>query len=727
MAYDIMYNEKIRFRLISQMVLYPFDQEILEPLNISNSDYLIKRDSEYYGFSAQYMDENAVLEFSNEINSGRQIIETLFYNYGNEAKMSFIIELLVGVTWEEIIKADLNFNKYDSDYKGVTLAIERVGFESKFRTRFATSINTNEVISLDGISVDPINEMHIQIHAQKVQKTFITNQKTNENYFDFAGPNNRIIGIFPSDDIKINKTETDGLPGAFFLKDFTANIFQEVANSGYYHFKALKAGKATVNILDSIAEYLITVPLDWYKHELGFHSCIFSSAGVLKDSTTHATKTVGNLYSVFSYSGVFPVALSKTVEFDFEVGDAICFFVTLGTSSVYGGTGKLSNLGCRFEISIVETSPRSDCETWDLKSLLVHNMKIITNSGNVKSDFLDLLDERITITNGFRIRRNVNNPLTYNMKSLFEAISAVWNLGYTISTDSMGADQIVIEPFEYFFQDKKIITLSESYDYSEKWDESLIYNYVKIGYAKYNDEAEIGLDSFNTVREYQIPITSYSKTLTKLSPVIADGHLINKVKDYQYIKDYYAKVESKSEDDFLFFLCLNSIRSNTIDDANLNTPSMSTITGIIDPIEPYNYRLTPARMFYNWQSFISSLCSFIPDLTVISNRLCVNNKNVNGYLVDLPSELQDGVELTESQNFEVLNSKKIFKPLLSVFKTKLSYQEFILIKDSLLNKGINANGYFEVFVNDKIINIFAKELKYNPITQIAEIQGWLKY
>ena len=726
MASENMYLNTIRFRIVSTMTDLEFNKIIEEPLNIADSEYILQRDLEYYGFIAQYIDENAVIEFDNSADSGRAEIESVFLVHGCDAKVLFYIEIYEDGEWLEIIKANLNFNSFFRAKESVTCPIERVQFDSKFRTRFETTVKTSESLTLDGSVISPLVPNVITLHPQARLRYMTSNQPSNgashaigANYGIWIyGNNNNPINLFD---------DNSGIPSAYFTIGKNDNVYQKVANAGYANFKASRAGKlrmgmtsggykmsmygnGTFNITRGIY-YVIYTPA-----YIPGNDATIKYSGMLVGGNTVITITAAATKVLETYLGDYyfndGMEISK--------GDYAVFFFA-GKCVENGLSPVITQMNMSPKFSIIETGVTSSGQVRELKAVVTYNMKMITNSDNLKSDFLTNLDGRIVLANGNNLITK-SSALLLKMKTLMDSLSCVWNLGYTITTDENGADCLIIEPFEHFFQNNKILTITEVYDYSERWDKDLMANYISIGYDKYIDSDKDAADCFNTIREYQLPIDSFSKSISKKCPITADGFLINKVRNYQFEDNfsyYSSNVISEAED--LFFLCLNAAKNSSKDD------SPTGVTGVIDSRYVYNFRISPTRMMYNWQSFINSLLSYKANGSEINNRVCVNNKLAAGSLQGLINDSLNGIFITEGQNFLVSDTKKIFKPYLSVFKCPLTYTQFLTIKESLSNKGLNVNGYLEVYGIYGIVRIFAKKISYNPITQIAQIEGWQKY
>lgn len=721
-----LYENKIRFRLVSvNGPMYSFDKIIKEPLNIRDADYVIDRDDEYFGFAAEYIDENARLEFDNEDDSGRAEIEMIFNTYGNDGIIKFYMEVYYGGLWNELINANLNLNTYNKEVESVSCCIEKVSFNSLFRTRFDTSIYTNETVSLDGYNSPALSPKSINIQAQSQRKTFVSKtdyerQEGSHGGDDFA-PNFEVG--FPRTTITTSEfNDQQDMEPAIARWDYSNNLMNWIAGSGYCHFRAERDGWVDIKIsgftfqysgrtnLDDFIDFNGRAKTNW-KAQAGI--VVFDANGAYKTSYVHFTDQRTN---------------TDNMQLIFNPGTCTWrVYMQQGWGFVYYGAGWqdgtesmdreefVNGNGATMTVVQVETLPPTKCNAWKFKDVLVKNLEMITGSGNLKSDFLTQCQARTFVTNGWNVRR-VSKPLQTKMKDIFATMNALWNVGYTLTTDSQGNSRLVVEPMKYFFQNKKIISLSDISDYKEESDKNMIYNEVEIGYDKYVDSDAAGQEAFNTKREYLLPIKTAKKKLTLKSPFIADGFVIEKVRSYQYDAE---QPVSTSEDDYTFLLCLNAALTTSVDDG------LSNMSGIVDPYNSYNFRLSPARMFMNWQYFINSVLAFKTSMSTIGNRACYGNKFAKGQTSN--SDCGSTVLIQENQDFPIDNSKKLFYPLLINFKAPLSFEQFITIKDALLDKGENANGYIEIASPFGFFNIFVKQIKYNPINEIAEIRGWKKY
>jgi hypothetical protein len=120
---------------------------------------------------------------------------------------------------------------------------------------------------------------------------------------------------------------------------------------------------------------------------------------------------------------------------------------------------------------------------------------------------------------------NTDIALTSSLSTLIEGLQSIFCIGYTYEYEQ-GAERVVIEDLEYFFQDYEILTFNDISDFEITPAQDLIFNTIEVGYEKYETEEVNGADEFNSKRHYSTPIRKHENKLNILSKLIAGGYPI---------------------------------------------------------------------------------------------------------------------------------------------------------------------------------------------------------
>ena len=161
-----------------------------------------------------------------------------------------------------------------------------------------------------------------------------------------------------------------------------------------------------------------------------------------------------------------------------------------------------------------------------------------------------------------------------------------------------------VEPRAYFYQAAEVLRLGRVAELKKSVYPELLFNEAQVGYAHWQSGAPNGLDEFNALRTYALPLTQLKKQYAAVSKVNAAGYLLEEARRDRY--NAGATKEGKADAE-LFFICLRQV-SATIDPATgLPVPATyvgartdgfvaGTFGGILSPATAYNLPLSPGRM-----------------------------------------------------------------------------------------------------------------------------------
>lgn len=133
-----------------------------------------------------------------------------------------------------------------------------------------------------------------------------------------------------------------------------------------------------------------------------------------------------------------------------------------------------------------------------------------------KSDYLSAMKD-IAIASGDSLRKIEGAKIKTTIRDFFKSFFARYSIGLTVHND-----QLVIEPFAYFFQNDIIADLGEVDDTTLTVADDLIHNTIKAGYEKKEYSDANGKYETNQGHEWTMPITKIVKELDIKSPYRAD-------------------------------------------------------------------------------------------------------------------------------------------------------------------------------------------------------------
>jgi hypothetical protein len=126
-----------------------------------------------------------------------------------------------------------------------------------------------------------------------------------------------------------------------------------------------------------------------------------------------------------------------------------------------------------------------------------------------------------------RLTEKDNTPiaLTSSLSTLIESLQSIFCIGYTYEYEQ-GAERVVIEDMEYFFQNYEILSFDDISDFEISPAQDLIHNTIEVGYEKYETEEVNGADEFNSKRHYSTPVKKHESKLNLLSKFVTGGYPI---------------------------------------------------------------------------------------------------------------------------------------------------------------------------------------------------------
>lgn len=149
------------------------------------------------------------------------------------------------------------------------------------------------------------------------------------------------------------------------------------------------------------------------------------------------------------------------------------------------------------------------------------------------------------------------------------------------------------------------------------------------------------------------------------------------------------------------------------------------------PETAYNLRITLKRMMYNHSPMINSCLAFKPDTDVIQNTEFKSNGTLKTKLWDTDPYILTVNNYTLQENEDVIlgqlnDRRKLFIPVTVNFKTRMRFDNFIKIRDSLIGQtGIPENDFGIISHPDNKGNVWESVIwsfEYKPKAQELTLQ-----
>jgi hypothetical protein len=619
--------------------------------------------------------------------------------------------------WELYATGQVNFSRYDLGEDKLIVAIEQTGVQRQILNALETDVDLESTVSENGSDMPVVTFHSMPYHSKVIVKEYEGTPQTNTEY---SQPSfiSHDIGTNPiAGDITRTRDTTvfTSLETARELKaELTETISQvwSFINNKQVMYVATEAGTASIEIS---ARLKISI----YATQLGGTNDIdvvapCSSVGILAsrtvslffehhsvDGTVKTLTQIGTFSSVNGCGGNEVEGDFETYSFsdssvDIEVGDRMFVYISVRINGTYEIPGlTLNPIIIDHEITVepditqtyVRITNATTSPSQNVKTALIHDVakKICQTHTNQSDCFVsDLLGRTdigydadgkyglIGLTNGEFLRGRTSKRMFMNMKDLLEFTNNIGCTGFGFESVS-GRQVLRLEPKSYFFnKSTKILSLGKVYDVKKRVDHKRYFNQIEIGYqGKIDIKSVNGIDEFNTLRRFKIPIRNTKNKLQVSTKMRASGFQI------EFQKRLSGSTEDSNLDAENFAVCLRRVSSSFAPKTN---DGYSSITNVLNADTGYNYDISPARTLREWFQFIASMLIRSNDKTL---------KFVYGNVNYTMTTQKTGEPFVVSENGDVVCSvAPIYDPEIYSFDAPLSRDQFKLIKD-------NPYGYIE--------------------------------
>lgn len=299
------------------------------------------------------------------------------------------------------------------------------------------------------------------------------------------------------------------------------------------------------------------------------------------------------------------------------------------------------------------------------------------------------------LTDGLRLRSftysetpsgddETKKGLTLKLKELFETCDAIWGIGLGIET--VGNNEVIrVEEYDYFYQDVKILTISNIPNLQMSFNSSLAYKEVELGYVKWQAESQGGLEEPCSKARWVFPkIKSIENKLSLLSPYIASMSIIEETRRKQFLKNR----DTRDDNDNFVIATTRNTASLTTAEKNENI----TVTGITNASSAYNLRF---NLFSNFDRVMNQFTTGLTKDT--PHEINFSYLEGNGNMVfqfddNHPGDL-NGISSANVQNTTYPSSRHqrgspVLLPEIYTFDYPINFSDYL----SIVN---NPYGYIE--------------------------------
>jgi hypothetical protein len=323
-----------------------------------------------------------------------------------------------------------------------------------------------------------------------------------------------------------------------------------------------------------------------------------------------------------------------------------------------------------------------------------------------RTDSIDVYDEDgpgslIAITNGANIRKLENAKLFINWTEIFESLSARHCLGWGIEKNDDGEPVLVVEPKTYFWdKDNLIIELDCVSDLEKSVAMEYYYNQVEIGYPKLDVGQLNGLDEFNTLRRWKLPITQTNSKLIVSSKYKTSGYEI------ETQRRLIGSTKDSKLDEANFMVKVVRDGGGFKTEKNENHP---VVENLYDPASAYNLYFAPGRMIRAWAEVLAS------NVIKFTNKILTFTYGDGNFNL-VSRETSEPANIAENGDVDISEITPIWEPEIYKFTYPIDRHQMKLIRQ---------NPYGYIRFKDSGGNVkdgFILEVRHDPNQKMGDFQ-----
>lgn len=660
--------------------------EVDEPVGFSDLPVEIERSAKYHGISVAYGADD--LEF---IGSAAEFIKEQYDLFGVDADVEIqVIAECDGVAaWDETFRLD--FGQYSEGCGSkcsVKIGIEQISCFQKFTTGMDKKVDLDATTGFDGSGIPPLPAMKWSV--QLPSKTIL---KSSEGYVKAGtdamiaegGAVHYIRPIFTDtkyESLKTSQLAEPSVPFSISNDEIVSPYILYEDNPACFSgtFNALMRLKGDVHVFAETAFAAIN------NIEVVFIKTVASYQPYVDESKILARQIVFSGIQALPEEGLtypFDVSYSNPA-LTLEEGENIFGFVFVEYVGPAVGTKTTVTFAPETGVKIegLSNCPPTTASLFMPFEVLQRVADVITDSCiKVDSRFYGRTDTPTvytedgcgafrSLTSGLFIRRAPEAKVFVSMKEILEGLQPIDAIGFGLEVVN-GVEVFKVEPVEYFYQDKEVLSIDGVNKVDKKVLMNETYGTVKVGFDKWQAESINGLDEFNSTREYRSTTRNAMAPLDLISKFITGGYLIELTRIQNFATSGAA--DTKFDNDLFLIQLKRDAEGLMIVEQGIPLSAVN----VFDPPTVYNFRVSPVRNLLRWWNWISGNSFRWVDSGALMFNAGTGNYLAAGFIPDLCSP-EAGI-LAESNDITqdaLKSSAPIVRNESVTFETPMSLDEF---------------------------------------------------
>lgn len=695
--FPIPYQDSLHLCFFFRLIVDDVKHTIAEPIKWDGVTIKGDRDLVFHGYKFKYTDGDVTLGF--DCDAGRYVIEDEYNLHGEDGTVLFQFGYTYFGTEYILFPGKLDLTTYKWFADRVECSVQVDDFDSTFQSRQETKVSMTQNITFDGSDIVPPTPYNLLFHAKTILTEFKVDNTTKSIFYDDP---------VRQQDWSIMPETVDGQTS-------------DITDSFFYPFGVIQGQARQLNFYQVLFQFagLTDINFDWQFSGTihidnngvidgaDYHlNCvyIYQRYDAATDTYTETVENIGQAYdghlgpldTVFLN---FTEHATKTLsQFRFGIKDRIYFYCFLNADRNVKATFTLNQQSLSLDIKQTQESTETFGNVWFIDDVIRQTLAVIAdNKYELRSTFYErkganqLTDgcaAKAALTNGFQIRAFdiAEKPMYIDFQTLTNSLNAQHCIGINYAT-IQGVPIVRIERVNFFYQEKEILQIEhvEDHTYEEDVAKEMIYNDLKFGYDKFQEDGYNSLDEFNTQREALSPIQKNKATLEFISKFITSGYSIETIRRNQFDEQ---PSESVTNDDEVFYVTLRRGETDNDWTAEKDEP-FEIVDNLISPDTSYNIRVSPARMLYNWFIWLKGIFVYKLPTDVITTTFFVQNGLMTTrFNVDEPCRIGDidRTEITENADVpmsRLSTTQDIYRPEWVNFKCRLKPDKVQLINAAL--------------------------------------------
>lgn len=670
--------------------------------------------------------------------SGAKILRYVDYTQGPEGVCKIVIEYSDPITTEYRQLApyplDLDFSVATDDRDYFTVPIKEAGVPADIRAALDIEYEL-PIYSDPNAKVIDVSPLKAMAELRWVTETMVSNYPSpnpnTDGHIDDAGDRSLyLIGVkktfipvsdggdfspvtmgllSTSNTIALGTPEgqypTPRMPSGFFNKNlytlfpymFTAKVpLTDVTTKGSFDFKLFNKSGSAINFSFKVVK--ISYPAGSAVETFVWESTIYN----VPDGVTHnGTETI------------------QTPAHSMAVGEELFIYYT--PHGAIGGSG--------FEITIeqgryITTTFRYETEPFSFYALRGRDMfaslvSKISSSATIASShlinqttaILDSIPNNLFFTSGMAIRSQPLGNTIYGtagsvMKISLSDVLKLYNTLYGSGLKVSNSGEVGVYRDRDFFNSAFMIAdLGEVANCTLAKKNEYLFNSIKIGYPSITYDEVNGLDEFNTTQTYKTSGVRTIKELDLVSTIRADMWGIF----FEWVKYVLEESKDSDSDNSTFVIECKSTANGSGHYEPVTGADITSLTGVIDPINSFNVALSPKHCFFRNGARIRSGLTPLDGTQIVFQT---SDKNA-----EVISNTGSGVIIEKSNALASDLDTPLFLPW-EFTVTAPGTPDLLSLMD------INPYGYFRFTWKGNQYDIFPTEVSVQPSKPIAtQIKG----